>query len=360
MILLLLLFGAFVFLLLISISRKLYMRIQDNQNRKIVNNIKQTIGGFVSGTEPEFREGLEKFAADILGKKKNYRVIVDGYLLEILDQPETEHRNRLIEIAARLGFPAECIAQIRNRNFRISAFGSQRAGLYNVREAVKDMVAALDFFSSENQFEILMGIARMGDSEAMKTAFEKIKNRILVNERGIIEILSAFPGGDKKNELFRSMIHCDTPYVSALFLKATGKEMVKALMKDIVQVLETGNKDVRAAAVRSLATLDKKAPVKILLQALEDKDWEVRALAAKALGPIKTPEVSTALYNALRDQQWWVRQNAATSLASHPGYEALFILTAESGDEYAKDSVLSALEDGGSPVLLRSLKVMTV
>ena len=352
--------ASFVLLSAANIFGKLYVTRKETLNRESRNNVKSALDGFLNDTEERYREGLTEFVRNTHGKDRNYLAVVDSYLTEILELPNTGYRGRLIDIAAQMGFPGESRTQIRNRNHRISAEGIHRAGLYNVTEAVKDMEAALDSFPSENQFDILMGLARTGGAEALKGAFEKIKKSIMVNERGIIEILSIFPNGDEKEEFFRRMIHSDTNYIISLFLKATNKEMAKALMDDIIRDTKDGNKEVRAAAVKSLATLGGDAPADILIEALKDKEWEVRALAAKALGPVSNPKASAVLFAALFDQQWWVRQNAANALASHPGFETLFILAAESGDEYARDSILSVLENGSNPVFQRSIKIMAV
>lgn len=348
----------FIAFFVINVSRKLYMISQMKNHQKMIDEIMLAICGFTAGTEEEYKDGLDDFIKNASDREQTYLAAVDEFLLKTLEDPAAEHRERLIGIAERLGFTAECIIQISSRTPEISHLGSRRAGLYKVREAVKDMEAALDFFSSENQYEILMSLARMGEAEIMQRAFEKIKKNILINELGIIEILSYFPEGKEKNRLFRNMLHSDTNYLKVLFLKALNSKMAKILTDDIIQVLLDGNKDVRAASVCGIAKLGKKAPADALIRALEDKDWEVRALAAKALGFVRTPEASLALFKALCDQQWWVRQNAANALTEHPNYDNLFILAVESGDEYARDSVLSALENRGNPVLLRSLKIM--
>jgi len=358
--LLVILTGAFVVLLAMNVVRKLHRSLREKRNLKITDQVRQKLDGLLAGTDSEFDEGLKKFVSEVTAKDRNYIAVLDEYLLNVLKIPDTEHRERLLKIADHLNFPSECLAQVKSRNHRISALGYYRAGIYSITEAAEDMELALDLDSSENQFGILMGLARMGGAEALIRAFEKIKENVLVNDRGIIEILSAFPDGEEKEKLFRTMIKSDTEYFTILFLKALGKDMAKLLMDDINLVFKNGNKEVRAAAIHGLSTLGEKVPAKILIKALEDKDWEIRALAAKALKPVKTSEASSALYNVLFDQQWWVRQNAANSLTEHPGYEALFIKASESGDEYARDSIISALENGGSPVLLRSIKLKTV
>ena len=359
-ILLILLLASFTALLIAGVSGKIHMEAQEKQNRKNKNNIKLALDKFITKADKEYNEGLTEFIRDAGDRDENFLAALDEYLLELLEKAESsgKYPERILAIVGQLDFSSGCVEQIRSRNIRISALGCRRAGLYKVADAVNIMEAALVFFSGENQYEILLALARIGRADVMQSAFAKIKNNILINERGIIEILSSFPGCEEKKILFRNMIRGDTGYIAALFLKAADRKMTEELMVDIMQVLETGSKEVRAAAVRSLSTLGSDAPAEILIRALKDKEWEVRALAAKALGPIKLPKVSSALYSALFDQQWWVRQNTAIALAGHHGYEALFILAAESGDEYVRDSIISALENGISPVLLRSIKIM--
>ena len=349
-----------VFLAFFSVNlvRKLVNDYQEKTNSTHKKAIKEQIEGFISKPDNEFWETLQGFCGNALHKDLNYRTLVDAYLLDALELPGITHRDRLIAIAREMRFPSECLAQIRSGNPEISALGSRRAGLYNVKEAAGEMMNALKHLSSENQFAILMALARIGNADAMQLAFEWIKNSVMLNERAVIEILSSFPNGEEKTALFRKMIRNDTHYIAGLFLKATDGEIARVLVDEIRAVLHNGNKEVRAAAVRGLASLGKDAPAEDLLRALTDSDWEVRALAAKALGPIEIPRAGLALFKALSDQQWWVRQNAAKAMINHPGYETLFLLAAEIGDEYTRDSILNVLEDGGSPLLLRYIKIM--
>jgi len=356
--LLFLAFGAFVFLLGFNIYRKLMIINREKKTTSDRKIIFQKIEKFIDGSELVFKKGLDEFVKDAVTRSKTYRDVVDEYLMYILGILDIANRDRYIQIAWRLNFSSDCLEQIRNKKPEISALGCRRAGLYKYREAIEDMINALEIISSENQFEILLALARMGEANALQRAFIKIKDSILVNERAVIQILASFPKGEAKLKLFRNMINCGTDYITALFLKALGIDMAAPLTDDIIAALHKGNKDVRAAAVRSLAVLGKNAPAYELIKAMEDHEWEVRSLAAKALEVIIKPNASLALYKALFDQQWWVRQNAAQSLTNHPGYESLFILAAESGDEYTKDSIFFILEKIGNPVLLRSIKIM--
>ena len=320
---------------------------------------RQKIEIFVGGPETEFESGLKELKAAVNNNLK-YRNLVDEYLLFAIGDPGAENRERLITIARRLDFYSECQIQIINRNPEIAARGARKAGLYHITEAAGDMAPALDILSGENQYEILMALARIGAAEALGQAFEKIGKNLLINERAAIEILSALPDSEDKTKLFKGMIRGDSHFIAGLCLKAMKSEMAKELSEDIVTVLHEGNKELRLAAVKSLSTLGYDAPAEELIKALEDDEWEVRALAAKALEFAGGEEASMALYSALHDQQWWVRQNSANALIRHSNYEPLFILAAESGDEYSRDSITAVLEKSNNVLLLRSIRLMSM
>ena len=351
---------SFVVLLVFGIFKKIYMGIKEKRIAAGIFAVKEKIDTLLNAADEDFLDSLDEFAWEACGKDIKNREKLDEYLLNTLELSGTANRDRIKTIARKLGFPAECLEQIKSGKSRMIAHGSRRAGLYNFEEAAEEMVSALEILSTENQFEILMGLARMGAADAMQRAFKKIKDNVIVSERAVIDILSSFPQGEEKVNLFRTMIHGETNYITALFLKAVDKNMAKALRDDIVSVLHDGNKEIRTAALRGLATLECEAPEAELINLLEDQDWEVRALAAKALGFIKNEDASFALFKAINDQQWWVRQNVVSALSKHHGYETLFVLASEMGDEYTRDSIMSTLENSGSPLLLRSLKIMKV
>ncbi|MCL2834792.1 MAG: HEAT repeat domain-containing protein [Treponema sp.] len=350
--------AAIIFLLVYNVAKRIL--IAGNKKRSAAHKkaIVQKIESFIAGTEAAFKNGLDQIIKDAAVMDKSYIETVEEYLLAVLENSDLNYRERYITIARRLGFTDDCLPQIKSPKPEISAAGCRRAGLYRLENAAPDMFTALDILSGENQFEILLGLARIGNADYLQRAFEKIRDCILVNERAAIQILVSFPKGDEKTKLFKQMLNCGSDYITAVFLKAMTSDMAALLAGDIIQILAAGSKEVRTAAVRSLSTLGRHAPAAELIRAMEDHDWEVRTLAARALAPVYGAEAAMALYNGLFDQQWWVRQNSAQSLAGHPGYEPLFILAAEAGDEYAKDSIINVLEKIGDPVLLRSIKIM--
>ena len=355
-IILFILIGLFLFLFLFNIAKKLYMQYKAGKTAENMESIKPRIELLLDMPEAEFTKELEKFAADARKNTRGYRNVVEDYIMDTLEQPDGIKKERLIAAARRLNFSSGCIPDIRNRNPKISAMGSRRAGLYNLTEAIEDMLNCLDVISSQNQFEILVAFARIGKADPMLRAFEKIKNSVVINERAVMEILALFPNGDEKRKLFRTVVSGDCDYLTTLFLRAVDRQMAELLVYDMVQILFTGSKEVRTAAVKGLATFGAAAPESVLLLAMEDTEWEVRAMAAKALEFITIPEAGEALYKALFDRQWWVRQNAANALVKHPGYGEYFKRAVESGDKYSLDSIIATLEKGYNPDLLDYFK----
>jgi hypothetical protein len=186
----------------------------------------------------------------------------------------------------------------------------------------------------------------------MLKAFDKIKKSVIINERAAVEILTIFPTGDEKRKLFRTIISGNVDYLTTLFLRSVDRRMAELLMYDIVGILFSGSKEVRVAAMKALASFGNFTPETVVLMAMEDSEWEVRAVAAKSMGYVKSKKTSEALYKALFDRQWWVRQNAANALAHHDEYEGYFIRAAESGDKFALDSIINALEGRTNKILL--------
>jgi len=235
------------------------------------------------------------------------------------------------------------------------ASSCRRAGLYKCEEAIPYMLGALEVLSSETQFQILAGLFRIGDVGAVERAFYIIKDRVLVNERAILEIVDSFAGD--KRELHSRMLSFKTEYVASIFIKAMTEKIATDLMEKLLHVVESGGKEMRVAAIKALAKTRSSNIGSHLVRALGDSAWEVRAAAAKALGACVCAEGGKALSLSLRDSEWWVRQNSATALLSYPNCEELFLKTIRTEwDTYAAQSIVYTLESADKPQLLSRIQ----
>jgi len=350
-----------LFLLLsFNIIKKLVLSYREKRSKVMQMRARMQIESFLFDDDEDFTRALEVFVRETKKRNKKMAYFVNDYLITSLESPGNRDTQRLIAISNAFDFYPDVLEEIKSRNPVVSARGARRAGFYNFKDATNDMLNALEILSSENQFEILMGLARMGRAEPMQQAFEKIKNSIIVNERAIIEILSTFPEGPEKLKLFIDMFQNETPFLVVLFLKSVDAVKSIILIDRIFQLLKHEDKYIRAAAVRALSTLKEQAPENELIVAMQDTEWEVRALASKALAIIDTPKTSLALLGAMNDRQWVVRQNATNALSNHLGAETLFTLVAELGSKYSIDSMISLLELKNQDELLELIKKLAV
>lgn len=355
MVLALLLGGLYIFIF-VTARVKAY---QAKVRQKDLQIIKPALDLLLAATEVSDTDVDLKFnayfgQAQTQRKSNACRAILEELLLEHLEHTQqAEHRQRALTVAFALGLPQRCLIQINSRKARNVALGCRKAGLYQYREAIPHMQKALLTVSGETQFQILMGISRMGEVTELCRAFEMISQQIIINERAVFELLSAFSGD--KLELYSRMFRCQTEYIVILFLKSADKAVVESLSKEISAMLGNGSKEMRIAAIRAMAKMGQNAPVESLIQTLEDADWEVRALSAKTLGRLTGTAAAMALSSALRDDEWWVRQNAAAALLSAPDHDQLFLSAAETGDIYALDSIIYVLERAGKGELIAKI-----
>ena len=279
---------------------------------------------------------------------------LEDVLLDILEDAEGETKERACIIASHFKFPEGCLSMIRDRLSGNVAIGCRKAGLYQYKGAIPDILKALGILSSNTQFQALMAMSRIGDAAALVEAFNKIHTLIFVNERAVNEILNTFSGD--RLELYKNMLHHESDYLVRLFLKSIDKEMANALIEDIISISKSSGKETRLAGIIAVGKSGSSEKIPILIQALDDKEWEIRAMAAKTLGVLTSPDAVIPLANAACDREWWVRQNAVTSILAYPNREGILASIAQTGDRFAYDSMLYILGKADETELLSAVR----
>jgi len=310
---------------------------------------------FTAGTVDFFKnheQGTSKLADKMDGKY--FRQTLEDILLDILEVAGGETKVRARTIAYQFGFPERCLSMIRDRLTGNIAIGCRKAGLYQYEEAIPDILNVLGIISSNTQHQALMALSRMGNADALVQAFDKISPLILVNERAVSEIINTFSGD--RRELYKKMIHHQSDYLVRLFLKAIDPETANALIKDIVSIYKDGGKETRLAGIIAIGRSGNSGRIPILIRALTDTEWEIRAMAAKTLGVLTSPHAVKPLAKAARDGEWWVRQNAVTSILAYSDSDEILTSIVKSGDRYAYDSMLYALEKANETKLLSRIR----
>lgn len=330
-------------------------RMEKKKNRDI-KKIMPVLRELTSATTIDFfrdhDEILSKLSERI--KEKISLQTLEDILLGILEDRDGETRVRARTIAYYFGFPAACLSMINDPLTGNIAIGCRKAGFYQYEDAIPDLLKTLDIASSDTQYQALMALARIGDAAVMIEAFDKIHRLVLVNERTISEILSIFAGD--RYRLFREMIHHQSDYLARLSLKAIDRETAIMLIKDILSIYRDGGKEARLACITAIGKSGVSGKVSMLIEAMGDKEWELRAIAAKTLGILTAKIAVKPLARAARDREWWVRQNAVTSILAYPDPGGILASIVQTGDRYAYDSILYALDKADQRELLSSIR----
>ena len=343
-----------MFILVISI--KLAQSRKEKQRGVYLRKIRPILTSLYAADTINFFRNHMKGIAKLEWPLKNELSlqVLEELLLESIENEKAETKIRARTIADELGLPPRSLALIRSKLDGNIAIGCRKAGLYKYENAVPDIVKALEIFSSTTQLEVLMALSRIGNSEVLAEAFDKINQFILVNERAINEIVSVFTGD--RHELYKLMLHNKSDYLVRIFLKAIDRETANSLIGDITNIYKSGDKETRLACIVAIGKSENSGKIPMLVRALRDTEWEIRAMAAKTLGVLTGPLAITALAKAARDREWWVRQNAVTSILSYPGREEILSSIIRTGDKYAYDSIVYTLEKANQMGLLAWIK----
>lgn len=335
---------------------KLIQTNRENKRKLAAKKINPPLRKLFSAETVDFFKNYEQHASKLLGRltDKYSLQTLENILLEILEASDGEIKVRARMLAYYFKFPEKSLLMIRDRLTGNIAIGCRKAGFYQYEEAIPDILKTLDIVSSNTQHQALMALARIGNTDALLQAFDKIHRLILVNERAVSEIINIFTGDRYK--LYKEMIHHPSVYLVRLFLKAIDREIANKLIEEIIAVYRTGDKETRLACIIAIGRSGNSGKTYMLIHALDDPEWEIRAVAAKTLGVMIDPDAVEPLAKAARDGEWWVRQNAVTAILAYPNREAILISIAQTGDRYSYDSMLYTLGKANKPELLTGVR----
>jgi hypothetical protein len=120
------------------------------------------------------------------------------------------------------------------------------------------------------------------------------------------------------------------------------------LNNHIQNYIDDNDKDRRIAAIKSIGQNSDIRFLETIIKKVEDSEWEVRAAACKSLGRMGDNKALNTLVKALSDSNWWVRYNAANSMLELPEGVNYIHNIMKSEDKFAKDIIISAMEESGT------------
>lgn len=197
--------------------------------------------------------------------------------------------------------PANRLAAV----FGLSLFDNDAAfdGLWSAMKDPLDdirLAAARATVLSKRQFSVPDFVETLGIGTEMQTR----ELRIIVEELakrdpdGVIKALKDNDNRDRR--LF--------------LLYGLGRSGAFHIAPALMHYANDSDIEIRAQAIRSLATLNHPDAKATIMAALEDPSWVVRAQAAQAVADIGLPAAIARLESMLDDDEWWVRYRAAEAL----------------------------------------------
>lgn len=85
---------------------------------------------------------------------------------------------------------------------------------------------------------------------------------------------------------------------------------------DILSDIASPDLNLKLAAIKYLAYIDRETAIPILIGLLKNKEWEVRLVALNRLGDLKAVEAIDAISDCLNDPEWWVKISAKKALTA--------------------------------------------
>ncbi|KZL92149.1 PBS lyase HEAT-like repeat protein [Clostridium magnum DSM 2767] len=321
--------------------------VQTHKNKKEIEYSRDLIP-YIDNLIDNILEGryLSEDSKDYLKKTvKNpiKRDIIIKRSIYYLENFKGEFIYNITELCEDLGIVDYDIQNLKSPNKYLKALACKRLGEYRSKKSLHHLLMALQLPIIDVRYNSLMALAKIGDEAAFIEAFESINNKVILNERSLIEIVDSFEG-DKKN-IYIKMISSPNDYLAAIFIKSAGNYMDVYIGEEISKYLFVENKEKRIAAVKALGNMAYSRYVEDIIQLLEDKEWEVRAVAAKVLARFGDDRAVYPLVKALTDRQWYVRFNAAVSILSFDEGIDMIPSIFEVQDKFAKDIIISAIEN---------------
>lgn len=276
-------------------------------------------------------------------KNKYKRIIVEQRLIYYLENFKGKFSDKITELCIYIGLVQYEISNLKDKNSFKKALACKKLGQFRSKEALAALLKEVNTINIDVKYNALLAIAKIGDEKSFIKAFEKVDFTIPLSERSLIEIVDNFEGD--KSEIYNYMVDSKNDFISCIFIKSAANYKNIILSNKISKYLTSKSKEKRIASIKALSNAEDERYLDNIIKLLEDNEWEVRAVAAKALGNFKNPRILIPLIKCLSDSEWYVRYNAAISILNNEEGLNVLYLVFEGEDNFAKDIVISAIEN---------------
>jgi len=338
----LIIISLYLYIIIERVKQKYDSAKKDKYSQEIIHYIDEAIRGIMDGQELEDIkiQKLKEFTFDNVK-----RVIIIERFLYYFQNFKGDFYSGMTKLCEDLNLIEYEIDILKSKDLHKKALACMQLGEMRSKKPLAYLLREVNSRFTDIRYNALLALAKIGEADAFIEAFKHLDNGILLSERSLIEIVDSFEG-DKKH-IYENMIHLKNDTIAVVFIKSAGNFKDMFLNEEIATFLNDKNKEKKISAVKALGNMADNRFIDDMIILLEDEDWEVRAVVAKALGVFEEHRILPALIKALSDAQWFVRYNAAYSILSIDKNMESLIGIFENNDKFAKDIILSVLENTG-------------
>ena len=252
----------------------------------------------------------EPIKAKLSPRDKKLILIIIRQLMETL---RGETQENLIKILRKFDAQDDYLQELQNGDESARAQAAENLASFDQDDVKKALAAALNDLSPSVRFSAAYSLERLGVSFDLLSFLENFIRDGAKRPRAMRDFLRKV--SSKQASAMMALTRHSNEDIVVLAVDALSQSNDLSIISNISNIAEQHpSKEVRAAAMRTLAALGHPSAQSAVLRALKDPCWEVRAQAAIAAGRIGLVKTSERLSELLSDGQWWVRFRAAESL----------------------------------------------
>ncbi len=253
----------------------------------------------------------------------------------------------LRDLYLRLGVHNSLPRRLQHRLATTRAQAALEVGAFRLTEQLERVVPLLNDPVPYVAHLAAQALARAGDLHFARPVLDWVLREERYQRERLLRVLEAFGPGLLPWLEENLEPPATDPESWILFALLTGSHRHRESEPRLLELLETRDMDIQAAALKGLAALADPLTYPTVEPYARHEAWPIRAQAAKALGLIGGPDAIPTLIELTSDPVYEVRRNAAQGLADlgHAGASALTWLAEDpTADRFARDIAMERLE----------------
>lgn len=279
--------------------------------------------------------------------KPSDRRIVETMALDAFEAAGPEESARLLKFLRESGLIEKCIFDARQhrgwrRHRALVALGRTRApeGIPALGEGLRDR-------HLETRLAALRGLGRMACSEAAEEILHWVEEAGLTVPALPLQGALVQCCGERPKVLLRYLEHSEGA-VREVLGRVLGEVSTPSLGTDMLQFVDDGLPELRAAAARALSHAEPGVAIDVLSELARDDMWFVRLRAIVSLGKLSHRGAIPPLLKGLTDSNRLVRLRAAEALVDLKSEMVpIFEEVVATADRYGFHAYVAALDNAG-------------